>query len=203
MLRRFFRSRYSRNPSTPFFSAHSFNIVRSFSTRITGTPNPHDVCTRVTSTTTICRTPGNASNRPTNSPHAASPSRTTCPLPYNRKIRGFPSNAQNITVTRPFSRTCAAVSFPLPVKSRYITRVGDNTRNVSIPFGDTFTCPSPDSGALPTKNTTCPRMNAANSGVIPSCVAPTAYLLLKTPSTSPPDTPKTPSPTPAPSCKQT
>ena len=33
-------------------------------------------------------------------------------------MRGAPSKAQNITVMRPFSRRCARVSAPLPVRSR-------------------------------------------------------------------------------------
>ena len=37
---------------------------------------------------------------------------------------GCPANAQNISVMRPFSRRCAIVSTPLPVRSRYATRCG-------------------------------------------------------------------------------
>ena len=54
---------------------------------------------------------------------------------------------------RPFSRTWAIVSAPLPIMSRYATVSGSSTRSVSIgPFGETLMCPSAASGALPTKN---------------------------------------------------
>ena len=43
---------------------------------------------------------------------------TTVPRPESRTIRAGPSNAQNISVMRPFSRTWATVSIPLPVRSR-------------------------------------------------------------------------------------
>jgi hypothetical protein len=36
-------------------------------------------------------------------------------------MRGARSNAQNMSVSLPFSRTCAIVSIPLPVRSRYAT----------------------------------------------------------------------------------
>src|SRR5437879_1757937 len=68
--------------------------------------------------------------------------------PCSRTIRGGPSNAQNITTIRPFSRACAIVSAPLPTKSRYPTSLGPRTRNQRrSPFGDTFTWPSSASGA--------------------------------------------------------
>ena len=40
------------------------------------------------------------------------------PVPCRRTMFGSPSNAQNITQTRPFSRRRATVSTPLPVRSR-------------------------------------------------------------------------------------
>ena len=55
-------------------------------------------------------------------------------------MRAGPSNAQNINVMRAFSRTCATVSIPLPVRSRYATRCSPSTTNVpSRPLGDTLT----------------------------------------------------------------
>ena len=62
---------------------------------------------------------------------------------------GGPANAHHINVIRPFSRRCAIVSALLPAKSRYATvnssRTANEPRN---PFGDRFTFPSPDSGAV-------------------------------------------------------
>ncbi len=53
---------------------------------------------------------------------------------------------------RPFSRMCAIVSAPLPIRSRYATVWSSSTRSVPIgPLGDKFTCPSPLSGAVATK----------------------------------------------------
>ena len=49
---------------------------------------------------------------------AGSSHAVTTPRPKRRTIRAGPSNAQNINVIRPFSRTCATVSMPLPVRSR-------------------------------------------------------------------------------------
>ena len=43
------------------------------------------------------------------------------PVPYNRSIFGGPSKATNITVSRPFCRTWAAVSDPDPVRSNQQT----------------------------------------------------------------------------------
>ena len=57
---------------------------------------------------------------------------------------------------RPFSRTWAIVSAPLPIMSRYATVWGSRIRNVSIgPFGETLMWPSADSGAVATKNIDC------------------------------------------------
>ena len=68
-------------------------------------------------------------------------------------MRGGPSNAHSITTMRPFSRRWAIVSAPLPPMSRYATRWGLSTRREPIgPFGETFTWPSPASGAVATKN---------------------------------------------------
>ena len=44
--------------------------------------------------------------------------RTYSPWPCRRRIRGGPSNAQNITQMRPLSRRWAIVSAPLPTMSR-------------------------------------------------------------------------------------
>ena len=43
-----------------------------------------------------------------------SPGITAVARPWKRTIRGGPSNAQNMTTMRPFSRACAIVSAPLP-----------------------------------------------------------------------------------------
>src|SRR5436305_226352 len=80
-------------------------------------------------------------------------------------MRGFPENAHAINVTRPLSRRCAIVSTPLPVRSRYATRLGPNTRSVSYPFGERFTWPSAPAGAVATKNTGCSRHHCARSGL--------------------------------------
>ena len=80
----------------------------------------------------------------------------------------MPSNAQNMNVTRPFCTTCAAVSMPLPVRSRYATRVGESTRNVSIPLGERLTWPLLSDGAVATKKTCCASTNARCSGLIVS-----------------------------------
>lgn len=57
-----------------------------------------------------------------------------------------------MTVIREFSRTCATVSIPLPVRSRYATVRSSITAKVSdMPFGERFTRPSAPSGAVATK----------------------------------------------------
>ena len=74
---------------------------------------------------------------------ARGPAGSTSARPCSRTIFGGPSNAQNMTTMRPFSRACAIVSAPLPTKSRYATSVGPRIRNQRrSPFGDTLTCPS-------------------------------------------------------------
>ena len=85
---------------------------------------------------------GSRGSRPPAPAHSASPGSTARPRPYRRRMRGRPSKAQNITVSRPFSRRWATVSTPLPVRSRYATVVGPRMRNVSSPLGDRLTCPS-------------------------------------------------------------
>ena len=74
---------------------------------------------RVTSTRTIARRPSGivGSSKPaaaSSSSKRGSPGSTYSPRPCRRTIRGGPSKAQNITTTRPFSRTWAIVSAPLP-----------------------------------------------------------------------------------------
>src|SRR5918994_1156336 len=85
-------------------------------------------------------------------------------------MRGGPSKAQNIIVSRPLSRRCADVSLPLPVRSRYATCFGPSTRSESMPFGDTLTAPSAASGAVATKNICCRSMNPRSSSVISVCI---------------------------------
>src|SRR5688500_11410698 len=93
-------------------------------------------------------------------------------------MRGGPLNAQNITAIRPFSDTCADVSLPLPVRSRYATLFGESTRKASRPLGETFTWPCAVSGAEATKNSGCASMNACSCGVMHSTVLAILMLLL-------------------------
>src|SRR3954447_27079302 len=80
-----------------------------------------------------------------------------------------------MTTMRPFSRRCATVSAPLPLRSRYATRSSPSTRSVPIgPFGETFTRPSAASGAVPTKNIGCAAIHAAIRSSIDSNVRATA-----------------------------
>jgi hypothetical protein len=90
---------------------------------ISGTPYPHESATRVTSTRTIERRDAGvegSSNRTraSSSSYSGVPVCSTRPRPCRRRIRGGPSNAQSITTMRPFSRTWATVSVPLPYASR-------------------------------------------------------------------------------------
>jgi hypothetical protein len=82
---------------------------------------------------------------------------------------------------RVFSDKWAAVSMPLPVKSKYPTSLELKTRNESMPFGEQLIKPLAESGAVATKNTRCSEIHALTSGVIssnslpmPSPVAPNA-----------------------------
>ena len=82
---------------------------------------------------------------------------------------GRPSKAQNITTMRPFSRRCAIVSMPLPVRSRYATRCPSRTTNdPAMPLGEQFTSPSPARGAVATKNIGCAVIHAASLSSIDS-----------------------------------
>ena len=93
------------------------------------------------------------------SANPSSSGRTTRPVPYRRRIFGGPSKAQNMTVTRPFSRMWATVSMPDPFRSRYATVCSSTTANVpAMPFGDRLTWP-PSSGAVATKKQCCASMN--------------------------------------------
>ena len=68
-------------------------------------------------------------------------------------IFGGPSNEQNMTTMRPFSRRWAIVSIPLPIRSTYANPSGPVTAKSPLPpFGDRFTWPSEPLGAVPTKN---------------------------------------------------
>ena len=79
---------------------------------------------------------------------------------------------------RPFSFTCATVSIPLPVRSRYATLVGLRIRNVSSPLGDTLTCPSAAKGADATKNRCCACKNCASLSSMDEQTRPTLYLFI-------------------------
>ena len=82
-----------------------------------------------------------------------SPRCTIVPLPCSRRISGGPVKAQNMITMRPFWRTCAIVSAPLPTTSRYATVWPSSTRKVPIgPLGDRLMCPPSPEGAEPTKN---------------------------------------------------
>ena len=65
-------------------------------------------------------------------------------------------------VIREFSRTCAAVSFPLPVRLSQTSLPGLRTLKLSIPLGETFT--SPSEPADPTKNKCCALINSVCLG---------------------------------------
>src|SRR3954469_25633775 len=128
---------------------------------MSGTPKPHESAIRSTCTTiTARRASGGPSSsnaqRASRSSKPGSPAWTTSPRPCRRKIFGGPSKAQNMTTMRPFSRTWAIVSAPLPITSRYATVRSSSTRRVPPgPFGEMLTRPSSASGALPTKNIGC------------------------------------------------
>src|SRR4051794_36208476 len=79
---------------------------------------------------------------------------------------------------RPFSRTCAIVSAPLPITSRYATVRSSSTRRVPPgPFGETFTWPSPASGADPTKNIGWRAIQSRQCWSISSYSRPTPFRL--------------------------
>lgn len=64
---------------------------------------------------------------------------------------GAPSNAQTMRVNAPSAFTWAAVSLPLPVRSRYATSFGPSTWRCSVERGEMFTrVPGADD---PMKNT--------------------------------------------------
>ena len=52
--------------------------------------------------------------------------------------------------------------------------VGSRTTSVSSPLGETFTCPSPPTGAVPTKNSGCLAIHPASFSSIASKSLPTA-----------------------------
>ena len=121
----------------PWRCAQSSRRSRSSTRSISGTAYPHDVVTRSTATSMIARRPGSSGNS----------RRELVELGRAERVHGaacrrcarcaaLPLNAHAISVMRPLSRRCAIVSTPLPVRSRYATRVGPRMRSVSRPLGD-------------------------------------------------------------------
>ena len=127
MLRAFISRWYSSSASGPptrtFFAAQSSMCGRFPSCFISGTPYPQESAIRSTSTRTIARRASGVagagkpdiSMSPSN---RGSDATTTSPRPCSRTIRGGPSKAHSMITMRPFSRTCAIVSAPLPIRSR-------------------------------------------------------------------------------------
>ena len=95
----------------------------------------------------------------------------------SRRVLGGPGNLLEERVVLGAEILDREVSAPLPVRSRYITELGPTTRNVSRPFGETFTCPPAPSGAVATKKSGCASRTADISGVMRSCFLPTGISL--------------------------
>ena len=164
-------SRYSTRPSSPLRSAQPVRLSRDPTRSMSGTPKPHDVEMRVTSTSMIARAPGNGRELGASASNSSDPRACTVPRPWSRQMRGGPSNAHSMIVMRPFSRRCAMVSTPLPVRSRYATRCGPRIARPARPFGERFTWPSAPLGAVATKNIGCSEIQCARSVLISSSVA--------------------------------
>ena len=163
----FFSAWYASSPSGPFLVAQVGISSRWLVACISGTPYPHEVRTRSTSTSYTWREPGSGGNSPTSSSQSASSGWTVRAEPNSRRISGSRSNEQNISVIRLVSSRWAAVSLPEPVPFSQATRCGPSTRKESSPFGETFTWPS--RAAVATKNIGCRSMNVRWRSEIASC----------------------------------